>query len=541
VKPVLWFLGLIVLLRLVRYLLAARTYLTSAINAVSVRVCEASEIETGESELLQGLDSEAIKAGFRPLGYVAVAPLLSHYDQLEFSRMFAHEVKPMSLIVGRHLSPEYGTTLVAEVATVLMDGRLVRTGNGWPVDLGLPGVVTELLSGSELGALVARHQVRLEGHRADIDGDALMFLDGGAALVRRLYTSVHDQYRAWRWIVPAGTDVDRVTLRGVVGMVGQSMRVFGKKGAMSAAGGLRSEANRRERVEADYQAVRHVARFPRAAPGVPWPALSLMGATAVVSVIAMALLWNLPVALLIFAVLVLHEGGHALAMRWVGHSAIQVFFLPLLGAFTVGRADNPTARQRVAILLAGPGPGLLLSVVLFWWSAHGGWAYARVGGLAFLLINALNLLPVVPFDGGRVFETFTRPESVARLVIQAGSGVGLAMLAWWLKDPVVAGFAALAAVSWPKQLLAYRFRRAVAARVTDRSNWLGVVRAACEEMTEPAFVAWRGPTRQAYARYVADQLGVSEARAGDRMVGILAYSACVAMAVVGLGMWAATR
>ena len=77
--------------------------------------------------------------------------------------------------------------------------------------------------------------------------------------------------------------------------------------------------------------------------------------------------------------------------------------------------------------------------------------------------------------------------------------------------------------------------------MSDRSDWLGVARAACEEMTEPAYAAWRGITRQAYARYVADQLSLPAANLGDRLVGVAAFAVCVAVAVYGAWLWVAMK
>jgi hypothetical protein len=54
------------------------------------------------------------------------------------------------------------------------------------------------------------------------------------------------------------------------------------------------------------------------------------------SFIAMSAMWDGSTAALILAVLLVHEAGHAIAMRLSGYRDVHVFFVPLLGALTIG-------------------------------------------------------------------------------------------------------------------------------------------------------------------------------------------------------------
>ena len=198
----------------------------------------------------------------------------------------------------------------------------------------------------------------------------------------------------------------------------------------------------------------------------------------------MALLWNVAVAAVILAAITFHEAGHALAMRRFGYRDVHIFFVPLLGAMTVGSPVATTVRDRLAVLLAGPVPGLWLGVVLLAIDqSYGPVRLLRMSALALLILNGLNLLPFTPLDGGRALEALTRPESVWRLVVHAASAVGLLAVAAFSRDPVIAAIGLLWAVLFPRQLLGYRLRRAVAAGIRDRADSRGVLRVTLETLS----------------------------------------------------------
>ena len=126
-----------------------------------------------------------------------------------------------------------------------------------------------------------------------------------------------------------------------------------------------------------------------------------------------AWLWGFGGALTIIAVLALHEAGHWAAMKLSGFRDVQVFFVPGMGAATSGEKHEAHPFIHLLVYLAGPMPGLLVALALLAWVAGGpahqdaAWYPALLAGaFAALAINAFNLLPVLPLDGGRVVEMF---------------------------------------------------------------------------------------------------------------------------------------
>ena len=117
--------------------------------------------------------------------------------------------------------------------------------------------------------------------------------------------------------------------------------------------------------------------------------------------------WDL--LLVIFGVLLLHEAGHFIAMKYYRYADVQVLFLPFIGALVKGSKTEISQRQSIFILLAGPVPGLLLGIVLYFFDIdHKG---INLGDIPLQLIaqlliwaNLLNLLPVYPLDGGQLFN-----------------------------------------------------------------------------------------------------------------------------------------
>jgi Zn-dependent protease len=281
-----------------------------------------------------------------------------------------------------------------------------------------------------------------------------------------------------------------------------------------------------------------VAEHPQAPPGTPRALLAVIAVTALVSFGAMAWLWNTYVAALLLGAIAFHEAGHALAMRGLGYRDVHVFFIPLLGALTVGRPVAVSVRNRIAVLLAGPLPGLWLAVVvLVLDEVYGPIRQLRLSGLTLLLLNGLNLLPFTPLDGGRALEALGRPESAWRLVVHGMSAAGLLGLAAYTSDPVIAALGLFWIALLPRQLQSYRLRRAVAAAVTNRGDFREVVRTALEVMTTPPYARLRAATRQATARALGRVFADSLATSRDRAWGAIAYAMAWIPLIAGAWLW----
>lgn len=109
--------------------------------------------------------------------------------------------------------------------------------------------------------------------------------------------------------------------------------------------------------------------------------------------------------LILVGVLFIHELGHFLAMKYFRYSEVKMFFIPLLGALVTGEKHEVSQRQRAIILLAGPVPGIIIGAVLYYFGLQSGNKELLTTASIFIFLNAANLLPLTPLDGGKLIET----------------------------------------------------------------------------------------------------------------------------------------
>ncbi len=148
--------------------------------------------------------------------------------------------------------------------------------------------------------------------------------------------------------------------------------------------------------------------------------------------------------LMLVTACLIHELGHLAAMKLFGYRDLRVFFIPFLGAAAAGRRIDAPQWQRAVVSLAGPLPGLVLAAALavanIWFQAR--WLMESVGLL--ILVNGINLLPMIPLDGGRLLNAvlFSR-NRVLELVFEmltAGCVIGLA---WYFGAYLMMAFGAV--------------------------------------------------------------------------------------------------
>ena len=115
--------------------------------------------------------------------------------------------------------------------------------------------------------------------------------------------------------------------------------------------------------------------------------------------------------LALFAIVLLHEFGHALACRQTGGSADHIVLWPLGGIAFV----NPPRRPGAVLWSIAAGPLVNVALVpvleLLWiFAGHAGWAdnapdtFRLIGMIRFInyVLLIFNMLPVYPLDGGQI-------------------------------------------------------------------------------------------------------------------------------------------
>ncbi|MBT9154034.1 MAG: Stage IV sporulation protein FB [Firmicutes bacterium] len=161
-------------------------------------------------------------------------------------------------------------------------------------------------------------------------------------------------------------------------------------------------------------------------------------------------------AILVFSVC-FHELGHILAALNCRVGVEEVVLMPFGSVAKLGRWLGVEPKTEAAIALAGPANSLVLCVVgLLWQSAAWGDALLEVN----LLLLTVNLLPILPLDGGRI----VRSAIVRRRGLAAGATWGLLCVAALLfvygvssVNAVVLAVFLLYAVAEEKKMMPYLF------------------------------------------------------------------------------------
>jgi len=149
--------------------------------------------------------------------------------------------------------------------------------------------------------------------------------------------------------------------------------------------------------------------------------------------------WGVKEVLMLLGVLFIHEAGHFIGMKAFGYKNIQMFFIPLMGAAVSGSGRNVESWKKAIVTLLGPLPGIFISFFLFIIFLISSQKIFYEAGAMFLILNLLNLLPIVPLDGGRflseVLFSRNRYIELAANILAAGAFLiaGFALNSWVMK------------------------------------------------------------------------------------------------------------
>ena len=153
-------------------------------------------------------------------------------------------------------------------------------------------------------------------------------------------------------------------------------------------------------------------------------------ASMLVSIAAYALIFGWPFAVGFVLLLLVHEMGHVIQLRREGVEASAPMFIPFLGAVISAKSLGDDAAAEARVGLAGPILGTVATLVpLGVWLATGSDFWQALAYVGFFL-NLLNLLPVLPLDGGRAMA------ALSPYVWFAGFA-GLVALTFFFPNPIL--------------------------------------------------------------------------------------------------------
>jgi Zn-dependent protease len=171
------------------------------------------------------------------------------------------------------------------------------------------------------------------------------------------------------------------------------------------------------------------------------------GGTMILSVAAYTLVWGLPYAFGLVLLIFVHEMGHYLAARRRGLEVGAPTFIPFVGAW-VAMKDMPRDVETEAYIgLAGPVVGTLGAMAVYWLAQVQDSKLLLAIAYGGFFINLFNLIPLSPFDGGRITAILSPRIWLAGVPILLG-------LFFWRPSPLLILMALLAA---PQVLKAFRY------------------------------------------------------------------------------------
>lgn len=126
------------------------------------------------------------------------------------------------------------------------------------------------------------------------------------------------------------------------------------------------------------------------------------GGTMLLSVFAYALIYGLPYAVGFVLLILVHELGHYLAARHRGLDVGAPTFIPFVGAWIQLKEQPHDAETEAYVGFAGPFVGTLGALLCYFLARSYDSSLLLALAYAGCFINLFNLIPLSPFDGGRI-------------------------------------------------------------------------------------------------------------------------------------------
>lgn len=145
--------------------------------------------------------------------------------------------------------------------------------------------------------------------------------------------------------------------------------------------------------------------------------------TMFISIAAYALAFGWPFAVGCVLLIFVHEMGHVIQLRREGVEASAPVFIPFVGAVIAVKSLGEDAAAEARVGLAGPILGTAGTLIpLAVWLATGSDLWRALAYVGFF-INLINLLPVLPLDGGRAMAVLGPKIWIAGILVAVAAAV----------------------------------------------------------------------------------------------------------------------
>ena len=182
--------------------------------------------------------------------------------------------------------------------------------------------------------------------------------------------------------------------------------------------------------------------------GLKFGKLLATGGTMLLSVVVYAFVYGWRYAVGFVLLLLVHEMGHYLAARHKGLNVGAPTFIPFVGAWIELKEMPHDAQTEAYVGLAGPLLGTVGALVCYFLARTYDSNLLLAVSYSGFFLNLFNLIPISPFDGGRITAV-------------------LSPRIWFLGVPILVGLFVfrpspmlilIAIMAWPQLLKAWRYR-----------------------------------------------------------------------------------
>ena len=159
-------------------------------------------------------------------------------------------------------------------------------------------------------------------------------------------------------------------------------------------------------------------------------------------------------------VLLVHEFGHFSMMKRFNYDNVRMLFIPLMGAFVQGSKERYSQKESLLVVIFGPFPGIILGSIGLYLSGVYHMDWLLLLSFIFIFVNAINLLPIDPLDGGQILKLLViRQRDLYLMVFALISSLTLIVVGFLMKDWLVAGFGFLMGIRVRAMQKNYQLRK----------------------------------------------------------------------------------
>lgn len=249
----------------------------------------------------------------------------------------------------------------------------------------------------------------------------------------------------------------------------------------------------------------------------------LLGVISLITFAAvLAWLYSPAAALALIVAVFVHELGHLAGMWMFGHRDTQMVFLPFFGAAAMAFDRRVLAPwKELVILFLGPLPGIAIGLLVLMFGGPIPWLHEAAN--TFVVLNLVNLAPVLPLDGGRILDVALLnrfPRLRLGFVIASGA---LLLLFGWIFNFTLAVVGLLMLLRIPTEWRTAQLVNEIRAEGSEGAEEEPVVRRVLWSLRAPDWAKTPVAQRFSLAQHLQALLRQPAAGVGTLLVALVLY------------------